>query len=103
MYTVSRTFTLGSNRGKPRLWLEGAWLAKLGFDAKQTQYRVYILPGRNRIEIEAGVGGTYPRRVSGKGDRPIIDITGDQLAPFAGRTLTLTGTRGRIIITAEEV
>lgn len=90
-----KTFKLGQNKGKPRLWLEGSWLASEGFHAKLTQFTCELTA--TAITLRADANGN--RRVSGKGERPIIDITGDQLNAFAFKPLSLVADKGTITIT----
>jgi DNA (cytosine-5)-methyltransferase 1 len=71
------TFTRkrGMNRGKPRLWIEGAHLTEAGFK-RGDRFRLTF--GDRIAIIEKTTNGN--RTVSGKGDSPIIDIVGDALA-----------------------
>ena len=69
---MNKTYTIGRNKGKTRLWLEGAILQAAGFKPGM-RYHV--------DQTNAGLGGLvltlHPegaRKVSGKGDKPIIDI-----------------------------
>ena len=92
---------LGTNRGNPRLWLEGAILTEAGFD-RGTRYAVTI--GSAAIVLDVAPDGK--RSVAGKtkaggANHPIIDMNGAYLAPFANRDLTLTSHNGRIIIIRE--
>lgn len=58
---------IGQNRGKPRLWIEGKFLLEAGFT-----------PGlRYNFSFDQfWLDPKGTRKVSGKGDRPIIDISG---------------------------
>lgn len=99
---MTRAVRIGSNRGRPRLWLEGQWLADLGFK-RDEPFLLRVGDGRGgqtlAITIELGIAErVQPRKVSGKGDRPIIDIAGAILAPFVGKSLQLRGSEGRIVI-----
>jgi hypothetical protein len=105
---LKREMRLGENRGKPRLWLEGAVLRENGF----LRGNPFVLTITERqITIERGVmaGLTLTaarhhsqRHVSGKtrngADHPIIDINGDLLDPFADQDLLLVATPGSIVI-----
>lgn len=82
------TSKLGTNKGLPRsrIWIEGKRLIRSGFIAKQTEY-VALFDDQTKLLIltPAEQGTVYPvrvRRVSGKGDKPIIDITGNQVVEF---------------------
>lgn len=100
----TRTIRLGVNRGKPRLWLEGAWLAELGFvrgariDSVLTGHTPETATGLKIVLDPSGL-----RRVSGKlkkdgTQHPIIDMNGAELSPLAGVPLTLTATYGLLTI-----
>ena len=97
MATVTRTARVGSNRGKPRLWLEGQWLADLGF-SRGTKFTVTWEPDITLRVVPGRFETPHTRIVSGKGDRPIIDIAGEKLQRWAAFELTLTGRPGVITI-----
>ena len=72
---------LGSNRGKPRIWIEGRALLAAGF-APGTAFHATFEPAR--ITLKAGtVAGMKSRTVSGKirpsGPHPIIDINSTEI------------------------
>tara|TARA_R110000868_G_C10632326_1_gene743298 strand:- start:149 stop:511 length:363 start_codon:yes stop_codon:yes gene_type:complete len=86
---------LGTNKGvaKSRIWIEGARLVAAGFGPGD----LYILMERWdllgnergtiwRLETIApeDVGDKKVRKVSGKGEKPIIDITGAAVAATFG-------------------
>jgi hypothetical protein len=92
-----RNVRIGANRGKARLWLEGAWLAQFGF-TKGAAFYIAVSDGPT-LTITLGASEEHrARRVSGKGDRPIIDIAGDVLAPLDGKDLELHASAGRMIV-----
>lgn len=96
---MTREFKLGVNRGNPRLWLEGTVLTDAGF-RRGVAYSVSLT--ERTVLLQVAEDGK--RRVSGKTkadgtDHPIIDMNGANLAPWAGRTLTLTTAPGTITIT----
>ena len=69
------TVKLGRNRGKRRIWLEGKRLSDNGWQAKETPYFVDRTPTRsNRPTLRLVRSWTGDKRVSGKADKPIIDI-----------------------------
>jgi hypothetical protein len=74
---------LGTNKGleRSRVWIEGKRVASAGFLAKETRYNM-VWSGDD-LNLIADDNGS--RRVSGKGDHPIIDITGKQIAEFFGK------------------
>lgn len=100
---MSRTQNIGWHRGRPRLWMEGAWLADMGFP-KGMPYKVAF--GPNAIEFAAcGIGATDgERRVSGKQKAgqwiPIIDINGSCLQ-FSGK-VTIDGGAGVMTVRPAE-
>ena len=77
--------TLGRNRGALRLWLEGKRLTDCGFAAGST-YALMSLPGN--MTLRAMPSGERLRRISGKAGKPVIDITGRDVAlafPMGGK------------------
>jgi len=71
---------IGTNHGKgtSRIWLEGKRLVEAGFEVG-TRYHRYASWGRGEkprgsIQLIVDPNGKY--KVSGKGDKPIIDISG---------------------------
>ncbi len=85
------TRKLGMNRGKRRLWLQGAILSAAGFKPGDRYYLTSI-PQQPSVRVSDSTLGVMvmtlktrdplagqdssTRRVSGKGDLPIIDIIG---------------------------
>jgi DNA (cytosine-5)-methyltransferase 1 len=67
---------LGSNRGKPRIWIEGKALLASGFDPGMAFHATFE-PARITLALGA-LPGVKSRTVSGKirasGPHPIIDI-----------------------------
>lgn len=70
-------YTVRANRGRARIWLEGKRLENAAFTVGA------------RFDIESGDGDLLlcldpngSRKVSGKGERPIIDLSGRSCAPF---------------------
>jgi hypothetical protein len=90
MTTYSRN--IGSNRGKPRLWLEGAILASNGF-SRGTPYQLEPIIGGFII-----VRGEGARHVAGTADRPIIDISGGSYLPTMGQSVTIDPFSGGLIV-----
>ena len=84
------TTKLGTAKGvaRSRIWIEGQRLKDAGFVAKasyffkdwQEDHHVLTLTkvGPNDVMTD------MPSKVSGKGDHPIIDITGKKVAEFFG-------------------
>ena len=91
--TTTKELNIGWNKGRPRLWLEGAVLAEAGFN-RGDHYKVRI--DRNLLELKIDPEGK--RKVSGKADKPIIDMTGKTLeaAGFSGdMRVKITGSPGK--------
>lgn len=94
------TFTRnrGMNRGKPRLWIEGKHLLEAGFNPGDRWNAIQTASGLNMVKHPEG-----SRKVSGKGARPIIDITGANLGRLQSvAVVKLTYTPGAGTIRAEE-
>lgn len=94
------TFTrkIGRNRGKPRLWLEGAILQSSGFH-HGTRFSVSFDAPQRTIMITRTDEGT--RRVAGTSARPIIDINTARIDVTLGNAteVTLTIIEGGILVT----
>lgn len=81
----AQDYTVRANRGRPRIWIEGARLERAGFTAG---CHFTITAKGDRITIKPAPHG---RKVSGKAGRPIIDITGANCAPFiTGDSVAIT-------------
>lgn len=69
---------IGLNRGKRRIWLEGKRVAASGFTPGTTFWQS-TTPGQGTIclTLSQPLGDDWKaRKVSGKGDKPIIDMVG---------------------------
>lgn len=90
---IRTILTVGRNRGKPRLWLQAAYMAEHGWD-RGTRYNVTLSPGR--VLIQATDEGK--RKVAGKPGKPIIDLNSKALAEAfqPGDKVDLTFNFGRI-------
>lgn len=67
----------GTNRGRPRIWLEGKILTEAGF-RRGDQFS--IRTGEYWLKLTKDPEGS--RKVSGKAEKPIIDIMGATLGPL---------------------
>ena len=77
METITRK--IGQNRGKPRLWLEGKCLTLAGFaNGERWNLIPRTLSNSGGFDIVKHPAGG--RKIAGKPERPIIDITGAALA-----------------------
>jgi len=100
MNTFQVTRKIGRNRGKPRLWIEGAALESAGFPhgAEWT----LVVDGDTLRIVRGPVEGIRTRKIAGKPGRPIVDIVGKALGPVAGcDSVTLTFERGAGLIIVE--
>ena len=70
-------YTVRANRGKPRIWIEGKRLSFAGLSVGD-QFDMTRALGQLLIQKRANGA----RKVSGKGERPIIDLSGASCAPF---------------------
>ncbi len=72
-------YTIRENRGRPRIWLEGNRLVEAGFN-RGVRFDLVPLPLRDGgMVLAQNEDGTGKRKVSGKGDRPIVDIVGSEI------------------------
>jgi DNA (cytosine-5)-methyltransferase 1 len=92
----TQNYVVRQNRGAPRVWLEGARLARAGFVPGVLFCLASNGPGH--MMIEASPEGS--RKVSGKGDRPIIDLAGRSVMGElkTGDPVTVTYKPGQITI-----
>lgn len=92
---------LGENRGKPRIWIEGAKLAREGYTPGD-RYNLEIQSGR--LILQAAEDGQYTVSKRTRNGRllPIIDISKTELAElFDGvETLRVAISQGKIVISA---
>ena len=97
MYSRSSVISIGENKGHARIWLEGKWLNKAGFDPGN---KIQIDITTNKISIVSDQTGSYV--VSGKKQNtiPVIDINCDRLdQAFNTGTVKVTAGENEIIIT----
>lgn len=77
---------IGSNRGKPRLWIEGKALVDAGLPHGSQWVLVPHLTGFDIAKVdqtgESKIDGRRVRKIAGTPQRPIIDIAGNTLAPL---------------------
>lgn len=67
----------GMNRGRPRIWLEGKILREAGF-TRGSKFKICT----HEASLELVLDPEGNRKVSGKADKPIIDIMGATLGPL---------------------
>lgn len=77
--TLSRVQKIGSNRGQPRIWIEGQCLATMGW-ARGTRYTCEFQNGSIIYRREEG----GPRAVAGDDKRPIIDTNNREIHTSLG-------------------
>lgn len=91
------TRKIGLNRGKDRIWLEGAVLTTKGF---KHGMRFDVIQSPNSLVIVPNVTGK--RKVAGKPNRPIIDMSAGTITgcEFVSRLVSVAaGKKGTIVIT----
>jgi len=92
------TTTIGNHRSNPRIWLEGKWIRKAGFDCGQ---KIKIDIHTNQITIEPDQSGDH--KVSGKkkGTVPVIDLNTSKIndAFNTSDTVQVTAGNNKITIT----
>lgn len=81
------TRKIGRNKGRPRLWLEGAILTECGFSYGE---RYNVTPYNGYLYIEKAQDGK--RKIAGKTERPIIDMLGKVLEQAFGDDMPATVT-----------
>ena len=69
---------IGSNKGKPRLWIEGKALIEAGLP-HGTRWDL-VSASQGALCITANEKGS--RKVAGSPDRPVIDVTASSLDPL---------------------
>ena len=87
-----QTRKIGLNRGKRRIWLEGAILTDNGINHGQ---RFNVINSPNSLVIVIDPAGK--RKIAGKANRPIIDMSGATITDsFSDVTQVVTVEKGRI-------
>ena len=91
---------VGTNKGKPRIWLEGKYLQNLGFSGGK---KIAVSFDNGKIEIAEDTTGT--RTVSERRNRSIIDLNTDEIVRAIGTAerVEVECKAGRIVITPAEV
>lgn len=91
---TTQLYTVRANRGRARIWIEGARLAGAGFTHGA---RYNVMATANIIGLVLAEDGA--RKVAGAAARPIIDMSGRSCAPFVtGDDVEITYQNGTIII-----
>ena len=100
MTASAYTRKIGQNRGKPRLWLEGAILTASGF-AHGMKWEVITTPATKGHQFHLMALQDGGRKIAGTAGRPIIDINSTAtLAGFSvGDVVTITAQRHLLIVT----
>ncbi|WP_458098564.1 hypothetical protein [Roseomonas sp. WA12] len=94
---------VGNNKGRPRVWLDGARLLRAGFIGGTT-YFYRAEAGRLVCQLERMEDPTGARKVTGRPDgKPIMDLTGSDVRTLLGDTgathVDVTFEPGRITLT----
>ena len=71
MENLIQNYQIRANRGRPRVWIEGKRLVSAGF---QRGCLFNVVVGDRGLTLTIAVEGS--RKVSGKGERPLIDLVG---------------------------
>jgi hypothetical protein len=74
---TTQHYVVRANKGRARIWLEGKRLMVAGF-AVGARFTIDVIEGALVLRLD--LNGS--RKVSGKGERPIIDISGGSCDPF---------------------
>lgn len=94
MTNTTQSYTVRANKGRARIWIEGARLTSAGF----THHAAYNVTAANNAVI-LSLAGDGTRKVSGAAARPIIDLCGKSCAPFVtGDDVEITYQQGTIVI-----
>jgi len=97
---TTQSYTVRANKGRARIWLEGKRLTAAGF-AVGARFSPEVIEGALVLRLDPNGS----RRVSGKGERPIIDMSGGSCDPFitgdavqvdyiADHSIVITGVHG---------
>ena len=97
---TTQSYTVRANKGRARIWLEGKRLTAAGF-AAGARFSPEVIEGA--LVLRLNPNGS--RKVSGKGERPIIDMSGGSCDPFitgdavqvdyiADHSIVITGVHG---------
>lgn len=90
----NQQYTVRANKGRARIWIEGARLTSAGF----THHATYNVTAANSATILT-LAKDGKRKVSGAPARPIIDLCGRSCSPFeTGDDVEITYQNGTIII-----
>ena len=73
------TRNIGSNRGKPRVWIEGKSLANEAWNKGVRYKRIDTVNGWELVRDDKG-----PLKIAGGDNRPVIDLCG----AYVGKTLS---------------
>ena len=91
---TNQQYTVRANKGRARIWIEGARLTSAGF----TYHATYNVMATGNI-IGLTLADDGKRKVSGAPARPIIDLCGRSCSPFeTGDDVSITYQQGTIII-----
>jgi hypothetical protein len=92
-------YTVRANKGRARIWIEGARLLAAGFE-RGAFYVAAPTPDDEALYLillsdpETYAGEGKLKKVSGKGERPVIDLSGSGCGPFS--------TGDRVVITYKD-
>lgn len=107
--SITATYKIGTNRGRPRIWIDGKRLAEAGFVGGIVFYChvnyenitcTLVEPPENTL-----TGSLRERKVTGRLDgKPIIDMSGIdvEIAFPGGKRVKVTFSPGKLVIELEE-
>ena len=95
-----RNVNIGTHRGKPRLWLEGTWLPRVGFQ-RGARYTAKFTPERIVLKVEAAGTRTVSGKVKNGREVGVIDINSHDV-PFTGAVTVRPSLAGGVIYIQRE-
>ena len=84
---ASKILKIGTNRGKPRAWVEGKFLTDAGWVRGVTYHQTIE---KDALVLSAHESGK--KRVAGSVGRPVLDLNGAYLAPLFEGCVTFSVT-----------
>ncbi len=92
------TRNIGLNRGKPRLWLEGAILLTNGFNHEDIFTINEIEDGLLITKVDNSFFDEPHRKIAGNSARPIIDINSGALLSRFNCKVRIIANKGELIV-----
>jgi hypothetical protein len=103
MAIAKSTHKIGTSRGEPkrRIWLEGDRVLAAGFAVGMYYTREWREDGSLVLTLGEGESRSTRGKVSGKGQRPILDIVGEKVFEVFGSVcerVEVEYSAGRIVV-----